>query len=566
MGYSDWYEVSLGRRPADLVLKGGTVVNVVTHELVLADVAVVGDTIVGVGDYSGATEVDCSGRFLCPGFIDAHMHLESTMVRPGELARALLRRGTTTIVADAHELVNVCGASAIDFVLAECAGIGLDVGMMLPSSVPATTFETNGATFTADEMRPYVGLPGVLGLGEVMCYPDVLRADPVIGAKMDLFVGRVRDGHSPGLTGHDLQAYVAAGIQTDHESVDFAEALEKARAGLTVLIREGSAARNLAAIVTGLVASGISTEHFAFCTDDKHFGDIEGEGHIDFAVRKAIGLGLDPVVAIAMASHHAARAYSLGRTGALAPGYAADILVLDDLRSVSIERVYKAGELVGDEFWARRPLRRITEDAFLDTVRFAPVTPERLRLSAHAEDHVIEIVTDQLLTRHLVERLPQADGWFAPDPVHNKLVVVERHGRTDHVAVAALKGYGLHGAAIATTVAHDSHNVLAAGDNDADLAVAINRLAEISGGYVIASGGRVVDELPLPIAGLISTLTGAEVEARVARMRTRARALGVPEGVEPFTTLSFLALPVIPEVRLTDLGLFDVESFALIAD
>lgn len=555
-------DAAAGRVPAELVFKNVNVVNVFSREIMTADVAVTGGRIAGVGRYSGARELDCTDKFLCPGFIDAHVHIESSLAAPFEFARAVTASGTTTVIADPHEIVNVCGARAVQYLLDATQDLPLNVYLMLPSSVPATPFETNGADFTAEDMAPFLSHPRVLGLGEVMCYPAVLAGEEAVLEKLarTAGAGKRADGHAPGLAGRELQAYAAAGIRTEHECTTFAEAAEKLRAGLAVLVREGSAAKNLAALVGGLLDSELPGDRFLFCTDDKHLDDIAREGHLRWNVRQAIRLGMRPIDAICMATWNAAREYGLADVGAVAAGYRADLVLLDSLKQMTVNTVYKDGVPVGERFAGRRAAP--VPDALLHSVHFAPVTPADLALPVDGPAHVIEMVPYQIVTRHAVEPVPAAHGLFAPDAVYTKLCVVERHRGTGNIAVCPLKGYGITGGAIATSVAHDSHNVIAAGDNDEDLALAINRLRDIGGGYVLAADGRIEGEVPLRVGGLMSDAPWEEICAAAGAILEKAKAMGIPYPVDPFTSLSFLALPVIPELRLTDRGLFDVVRFA----
>lgn len=547
----------------DLVFKNATILNVFTEELLTGDVAIKNGYIVGVGSYTAANEIDCTGKTICPGFIDAHMHIESSMVMPLEFAKAVLPSGTTTIIADPHELVNVMGASAVDFLLDATQNIPLNVFVMLPSSVPSTPFETNDATFRASEMRPFLSHPRTLGLGEVMCFHDVVNGEEEIMQKIKLLEGRMIDGHAPSLTGKELQAYACAGVATDHECATFEEAYEKVQAGMKIAIREGSAAKNLTGIITGLVKSKLPTEHFLLCTDDKHLDDIERDGHIRWSIQRAIECGLDPIKAIKMATYQAAKAYGLTRIGAVCAGYKADLVLLDELQTVKVNSVYKDGILINDGLFAGFHQSKI-DAAMLNTVRLSPINAAQIQLAVGEKNAVIESVPMQILTNHLVETLPSNNGMFIPNEIYSKLCVLERHGKTKNIAVAPLKGFCIKDGAVATTVAHDSHNIIVAGDNDEDIVLAVNRLIELQGGYVLVSKGEILGELPLQVAGLISTLPAKEVQSIVTNMIAEARKLGVPESVDPFLTLSFLALPVIPQIRLTDLGLFDVEKFQLL--
>ncbi len=558
-------QVAAGRAPADLVLKNANVVHVFTGEILPGDVAIVDGTIAGVGSYSGAQEIDCTGRFVCPGFIDAHLHIESSMVLPPQLVRAVLPSGTTTLIADPHEIVNVCGRDGMRFMLQQSAGLPCNIFYMLPSSVPATLFETAGGSFTAADIASFTGNEQVLGLGEVMCFPDVISGEGAIFEKFSAAGSAILDGHAPGLSGKDLAAYAAANIATEHECTTFAEAAEKARAGLAILVREGSAAHNLAAIIQGLVQTGIPTNRFLFCTDDKHLDDIYRDGHIRWNIKLAIELGLDPVAAIRMASWNTAQVYRLPHLGAIAPGYRADLVLLRNLRQVEVDMVFKDGIPAKEclEQIDRRPPPSPDSPIF-HTVHIPPVSAADFSLPVSGPAHVIELVPFQLTTRHLVEEIPATDGFFQPNAQYTKLCVIERHGKNGNIAVAPLKGYGLTGGAIATTVAHDSHNIIAAGDSDADIALAVNRLRDIGGGYVLVQNGAIAGEVPLAAAGLMSTQPAETVQRATGDIIAKATAMGTPYYVDPFTTLSFLALPVIPSLRLTDQGLFDVDQFQII--
>ncbi|MEA4911059.1 MAG: adenine deaminase [Oscillospiraceae bacterium] len=557
--------VARGEEKADLVLKNGYVINVFTEEILKADVAIVDDLIVGVGDYEGKKEIDCTGKYIAPGFIDVHMHIESTMVMPLELSKALLKRGTTSIIADPHEIVNVKGKKAMRFLLDSIKGAPMNFLIMVPSSVPCTGFDTNGSgPFLAGDMEEFVGAPNVLGLGELMCFHDVINSEPNALAKLQLFKKDLRDGHAPGITGKEIQSYRLAGVNNDHECVDFAEVREKMRAGFNIYIREGSAARNLESIVKGILEHHIPFEQCAFCTDDKHLEDIDHEGHIDHCVRKAIALGVPPIKAIKMASLFPARMCRLRKLGAVGARFKADIVVLDSLEQVNPLFVIKSGHLITDDY-LNSVHYTVTDKELLNTVQYGELTPERLALPRREKNHVISLVKDQLLTEHLLESIP-GNEMFIPDAVYSKVAVLERHGKNGNVAVAPLKGFGIKNGAVGSSVSHDSHNVVIAGDNDADIILAARRIRELGGGYVVTSGGEVKAELPLPIAGLMSDQPKDVVEACVHRILDAAAALGVSEDIDPMITLSFVALPVIPSIRLLDTGLFDVEKFDMIRD
>ena len=558
-------EAAAGRKKAKLVFKNAQVVNVFTKQVEQADVAVEAGVIAGVGQYSGEEEVDCTGLYLCPGFVDAHIHVESTMAVPYEFARAVAMSGTTTVVADPHEIVNVCGAPAVEWLLKASEALPVDIYWMMPSSVPATPFETNGAPFTAQEMAPFAQMgPRVAGLGEVMCYPDVVAGTGEIYGKLALFAHKHIDGHAPGLSGKALAAYAAAGIETEHECTSFAEAKEKLAAGLAILVREGSAAKNLTAIVEGLLKEGLPTDRFLFCTDDKHLDDIAREGHIRWNVHQAVQLGMPVVDAICMASYNAARVYGLKGVGAIAPGYRADIVLLDDWKQVHVHAVYKDGVPVEQKIAAAR--RVPAPAALTHTMHFAPVTPQQLALPVQGKAHVIEMVPYQIVTRHAVEPVPSENGLFRPNKTYSKLCVIERHGRGGNIAVCPLKGYGITGGAIATSVAHDSHNIIAAGDNDGDIALAVNHLQKTGGGYALAAGGRILGALALPVGGLMSEAPWEQTRDETNAILKQAAKMGIPYHVDPFISLSFMALPVIPSLRLTDRGLFDVDTCAFVKE
>ena len=558
-------EAAAGRKKAKLVFKNAQVVNVFTKQVEQADVAVEAGVIAGVGQYSGEEEVDCTGLYLCPGFVDAHIHVESTMAVPYEFARAVAMSGTTTVVADPHEIVNVCGAPAVEWLLKASEALPVDIYWMMPSSVPATPFETNGAPFTAQEMAPFAQMgPRVAGLGEVMCYPDVVAGTGEIYGKLALFAHKHIDGHAPGLSGKALAAYAAAGIETEHECTSFAEAKEKLAAGLAILVREGSAAKNLTAIVEGLLKEGLPTDRFLFCTDDKHLDDIAREGHIRWNVHQAVQLGMPVVDAICMASYNAARVYGLKGVGAIAPGYRADIVLLDDWKQVHVHAVYKDGVPVEQKIAAAR--RVPAPAALTHTMHFAPVTPQQLALPVQGKAHVIEMVPYQIVTRHAVEPVPSENGLFRPNKTYSKLCVIERHGRGGNIAVCPLKGYGITGGAIATSVAHDSHNIIAAGDNDGDIALAVNHLQKTGGGYALAAGGRILGALALPVGGLMSEAPWEQTRDETNAILKQAAKMGIPYHDDPFISLSFMALPVIPSLRLTDRGLFDVDTLAFVKE
>lgn len=555
-----------GEIPADLVLKNGKVLNVFSEEILACDVAIVDGWIVGMGSYEGDKEIDCTGKYIAPGLIDAHVHIESSMVSPLEFTKYIVRKGTTGIVADPHEIVNVSGKRGMDYILDASEHVPADVYVMVPSSVPATNIDTNGAgKFLAEDMAEYKSHPRVLGLGEMMRFVDVLNEDRETMEKLDVFSDMVMDGHAPGISSKEIQAYRVAGIQDDHECSSGEEALEKLRAGFHILVREGSGAKNLESILKGLLKSGVSLDYCMFCTDDKHLEDIEKDGHINYCVRKAIALGVPEIKAYKMASCNAARFYGIRHAGAVGAGYRADLLILDDLKEASPVMVIKNGNIV-DDTWISSFHYELKDESLLHTVRIRELSETDLYLEKKEKNHVLELVPNELLTLHKEEEVPGTNGTFIPNQEYGKLAVVERHGKNGKVGVCPVKGYGIRSGAIATSISHDSHNIIAAGDNDRDILCAVKELERIQGGYVIASEGKVVDSLPLAISGLMSVERAEEVQQKTGEMVQKARQMGVAQGVDPFITLSFMALTVIPELRLTESGLFDVTTMRFIEE
>lgn len=553
-----------GERAAALVLKNGFVVNVFTDEIIEADVAIQDGLIVGVGDYEGDFELDCSNMFLIPGLIDAHMHIESTMLTPLGLSRIVLPRGTTTLIADPHEIVNVSGAAGLGYMLGACEEAPVNIHVMAPSSVPATPFDTNGAgSFDAAALRRFARDKRVLGLGEMMNFREVIDGDAESEAKLRLFEGKPIDGHAPGITWLETQYYRLAGVETEHEVSTYEDALAKLRAGFHLHIREGSGAKNLEPIVKGMLANGIPFDCCSFCTDDIHVEDIVSGGHMTRCVNLAIRLGMQPIDAIKCATINTALVYGPKDIGAISAGMRADIIVASDIMDIQPAMVFKDGKAVTPDFF--KPYKEVKVPRELRrSVKLGELTSERIALRADGESHVIGLVPDTLLTEHLMRKLPEKAGCFAPDAEFNKLVVAERHGVNGNVAVSALAGYGLERGAVAASVSHDAHNVVAAGVSDGDIILACERLAELEGGYVVVADGEIKAELALPVAGLMTTESEAAVRRKTRELVEAARALGVRKGVDPLITLSFLALPVIPSLRLLDTGLFDVDKYEFV--
>lgn len=549
-----------GEEPADLLLKNARLVNVLSGEIHAADVAVAGGRVLGWGAYEAREVVDVGGRFVCPGFIDAHVHLESAMVRPAEFARAVVPRGTTAVCTDPHEIANVLGLEGVRYMLQASEGLPLRVYVMAPSCVPATNMETAGAELTAAEIEALWAHERVIGLAEMMNFPGVLYRVPEVLAKLRAAAGRPIDGHAPGLGGLDLNAYVAAGVGSDHETTELEEAREKLRRGMHLMIREGTTARNLEALLPVVTPANAGMCHF--CTDDRHPDTLLTEGGVDDVVRKAIARGLDPVTAIQMATINTARYFRRWDVGAVAPGFRADLVVLDDLEGLRAWRVYAGGRLVAEE---GRYLAATAEGTPVPVPRSMNVDPAAVDFTIRAGEgpaRVIGIIPEQIVTEDLRLEPTVEDGAVVADPARDlaKLAVVERHRGTGRTGLGLVHGLGLRRGALASSVAHDSHNVVVAGAGDDDMRAALAAVVEMGGGQVVVDGGRVLAACPLPIAGLMSDRPLPEVRDQVAALTEAAHGLGssLPD---PLMTMSFLALPVIPALKLTDRGLVDVIRF-----
>lgn len=546
-------EAALQDRPCDLVLKNARIVNVFTDQILEGDIGICGGRIAGIGSMEGKEETDLQGRFVLPGFIDAHLHIESSMVTPQALSPVLLSHGVTTAVCDPHEIANACGLPGIRFMLDNAGLSRMDYRFTLPSSVPSCDFEINGAgTLSARDMEPLLAHPRVAGLAEVMRIPDVLSARPEMMEKLAVFqsAGLVIDGHAPALSGHHLQAYKAAGIENDHEAMTAEEAIERLQNGFTLFIREGSGARNLEPLLGGLLNAHMPLTRCCFCTDDKHIEDILQEGTIDWCLRKAVSLGCPPVEAVKMATLNPAVHYHLKNKGAIAPGYEADLVVVDDLKDFRIHAVYRTGQPVTEPVAGPAVTGQLE-----DTVHLPAFTARDLE-QALRKDQVIGLVDHELYTLNLPASSLTADDLASCSYV----CAMERYGKTGEYACGLLKGFNLKGGALAASYGHDSHNIIAAGDSFEDLALAIHKLEEIHGGYVLVREGRIAATLPLEIGGVMSREDAQTVADAALRMKKLARDMGVPEGVDPFATLSFLSLPVIPEIRITPQGMYDVKK------
>ncbi|MEG2125155.1 MAG: adenine deaminase [Hydrogenoanaerobacterium sp.] len=551
--------MALGNEPAELVLKGGDVVNVFSGEIITADVAICDGVIVGVGSYSGLCELNMHGKTLCPGLIDSHLHFESTLVTPPELIANAAAFGTTTYIADPHECANVCGVTGVEYILSQTEDVPANVYVMMPSCVPSAPFEENGCKLSAAQMKVLAEHPRVLGLGEVMDYRSVVSAEREMYEKLELFRSKNIDGHAPFLKDKELAAYSLAGIATDHECCSYEYAMQERRCGMQILIREGSAAKNLEAIVRGIVANKTDTTGFCFCSDDKHIEEIRREGHISYCVKKAIALGISPVHAVQMATINAARQYGLNHLGAIAPGRQADILVLSSLSEMELHSVYHKGVLISEGGAPAKVKVTKCTGAVRESVHLAPFKDDCLTLRTDGKKTpVIGLIDGQIVTNRIDEALPQKDGVFTANELYNKIAVFERHKSTGHIGLAAIKGFGIKNGAVASSVSHDCHNIVAAGDNDADILAAVRELMRTQGGYAIACGGKIAASLPLPVMGLMSDNGYEEVNSTLHNMVELAHKMGLNPNIDPFITLSFTALPVIPTLRLTTKGLYDV--------
>lgn len=552
--------VAAGREKADLVLKNAKYLNVFSNEFLCGDIAVANGLIAGVGKYDGKTEIDVSGKFVLPGFIDAHIHLESSMVTPAEFAKAVVAHGTTTVITDPHEITNVMGIDGVEYMIQASQNLPIDVHFMMPSCVPATEIDESGAELDCKDIDLYLDNKKVLGLAEMMNYVGVINGDKNVLSKIVTSQAHHKkiDGHAPELSGNDLNAYIAAGVYSDHECSTFENALEKLRKGQFIMIREGTAAHNLKALMPLLTQQYYSRCMFA--TDDKHPSDLLYGGHIDYIVKQALKNGADPIVALKTATHHAARYFLLNNKGAIASGYLADIVVVDNLEDFNVETVFKRGKLVFDgevkDFSAPTVDEKLAEKCF-DTFHLDSVTPSSFKVDGKLG--LIGLVGGELLTRNL--------GTADKIDVENdilKIACIERHKGTNHIGVGYVKGYSLKSGAVATSVAHDSHNIITVGCNDDDIAVAVNAIKDSKGGIAVVENGKIKALLELPIAGLMSDEPLTTVNEKLENAKSSAYELGADKSIDPFMTLSFLSLPVIPSLRITTKGVFDAENWKML--
>lgn len=552
--------VAAGREKADLVLKNAKYLNVFSNEFLIGDIAVANGLIAGVGKYDGKTEIDVSGKLVLPGFIDAHIHLESSMVTPAEFAKAVVAHGTTTVITDPHEITNVMGIDGVEYMIQASQNLPIDVHFMMPSCVPATEIDESGAELDYKDIDLYLDNKKVLGLAEMMNYVGVINGDKNVLSKIVTSQAHHKkiDGHAPELSGNDLNAYIAAGVYSDHECSTFENALEKLRKGQFIMIREGTAAHNLKALMPLLTQQYYSRCMFA--TDDKHPSDLLYGGHIDYIVKQALKNGADPIVALKTATHHAARYFLLNNKGAIASGYLADIVVVDNLEDFNVETVFKRGKLVFDgevkDFSAPTVDEKLAEKCF-DTFHLDSVTPSSFKVDGKLG--LIGLVGGELLTRNL--------GTADKIDVENdilKIACIERHKGTNHIGVGYVKGYSLKSGAVATSVAHDSHNIITVGCNDDDIAVAVNAIKDSKGGIAVVENGKIKALLELPIAGLMSDEPLTTVNEKLENAKSSAYELGADKSIDPFMTLSFLSLPVIPSLRITTKGVFDAENWKML--
>lgn len=552
--------VAAGREKADLVLKNAKYLNVFSNEFLCGDIAVANGLIAGVGKYDGKTEIDVSGKLVLPGFIDAHIHLESSMVTPAEFAKAVVAHGTTTVITDPHEITNVMGIDGVEYMIQASQNLPIDVHFMMPSCVPATEIDESGAELDCKDIDLYLDNKKVLGLAEMMNYVGVINGDKNVLSKIVTSQAHHKkiDGHAPELSGNDLNAYIAAGVYSDHECSTFENALEKLRKGQFIMIREGTAAHNLKALMPLLTQQYYSRCMFA--TDDKHPSDLLYGGHIDYIVKQALKNGADPIVALKTATHHAARYFLLNNKGAIASGYLADIVVVDNLEDFNVETVFKRGKLVFDgevkAFSAPTVDEKLAEKCF-DTFHLDSVTPSSFKVDGKLG--LIGLVGGELLTRNL--------GTADKIDVENdilKIACIERHKGTNHIGVGYVKGYSLKSGAVATSVAHDSHNIITVGCNDDDIAVAVNAIKDSKGGIAVVENGKIKALLELPIAGLMSDEPLTTVNEKLENAKLSAYELGADKSIDPFMTLSFLSLPVIPSLRITTKGVFDAENWKML--
>jgi adenine deaminase len=554
-----------GNDPVDLVFKNAKVINVFTKTIEEGTLAISDGVFIGMGDYKGKEEIDLKGSYIAPGFIDGHVHIESSMLTPEHYGQVTIPRGTTTVVADCHEIANVLGRKGIDFMLEASEASVQDVFMMIPSCVPSTPYETSGAVLKAEDIQSYLKHPRVKGLGEMMDYVGTIHANEDVLKKIDYFSEKVIDGHAPGLMGQDLNAYVLAGVETDHECVEPNELIEKIKRGMYIHLRQGSQTKNVLDLLPGL--SPEYYQRILLCSDDLHPYDMRHTGHIDHNVQLMIQSGLDPIQAISMATINSAQCYRLYKRGAIAPGYIADMVIFEDLYNLHVSRVYKDGKLVAKDHQALFNVKVKTNENVRDTIH---LDDKSLDFTLRLKDEmvwVIGLIKNNVSTHKIKEKVALEDSIFLcrNNPGLLKLAVVERHHKTGNVGLGIVKGYGLKNGAVAMTVAHDSHNIICLGDSDEAMHLAVKEIKSIGGGIVLVSNGKVIGQIQLDVGGLMSSKSADYVIDQLRNLEEHIKTMGInPEIEDPFLQLAFLSLPVIPHLKVTDLGLFDVDEFKVI--
>ncbi|WP_028857429.1 adenine deaminase [Psychrilyobacter atlanticus] len=562
---SEFIDVLTKRKKSDLVFKNAKIINVFSHEIIEGDLAVHGDQIVGIGDFSGISEIDLYGAYISPGLMDAHVHIESSMLTPENMANLILPRGTTTIIADPHEIANVSGMKGIEYMLKATENIPLNVFINLPSCVPATTFESSGAILGADDLKKLIHHKRVLGLAEFMDFPGILKKDPAVLKKLDLAQknNKIIDGHAPNMKAKDIRTYAGIGVSTDHESETYKELLDKIRNGIYVLMREGSGAKNLEALANGVSTNLSLARWCCLCTDDSHPETLIRQGHIDHLLKKLVKLNIDPITAVQMATINTAKCYGLSKLGAIAPGYKADLVIFQDLVDFKVLKTYKGGREIYNGIDEVKIQNTYIDKSLLSTVNINIDKKDLKILSKDEKVNLIELIPGSLLTKKTVSQIILEDGEFKTrnNPDILKLFVIERHHGTGNIGKGLVKNFGDFKGAIASTISHDSHNLVVIGDSDEDINLAVEEIKRIQGGLCLVHNKKIIYSIPLEIGGIMTQLPGEEVALKVKKILDSAYKYGVNRELDPLMNLAFLALPVIPEIKLTDRGLFDFESF-----
>lgn len=558
---------SAKKTKADIVVKNGKIIDVFNGDLIEEDIAIQDGVIIGIGQYEGENIIDAKGKYISPGFIDGHVHIESAMVTPQQFSKVVVPHGVTTVITDPHEIANVSGSAGIQFMIDSAKNLPLNIFFMLPSCVPATPFENAGATLSAQDLQSFYHEQSVLGLAEVMDFPSVFHQEQMMMEKLSDAnrLGKKIDGHAAGISGDDLNVYATAGIKTDHECVTSAEAYERLKRGMYLMLREGSAARDVKALLP--VITERNARRCLFVTDDKHLDDLIAEGSIDYNISLSIENGLDPITAYQMATLHAAECFGLDTKGAIAPGYDADFVFLDDLEAVKVNEVFIKGELIAENGHCVHSSYKeeMIPSALLNTIHIKEIGLNDIQIPCpkEASANVIEIIPNKIITKHVVEEVDSINGYFQPSIPNDqlKMAVIERHTSTGNIGLGIVKGFGLTSGAIASTVAHDSHNMIALATNDQDLLKAVDALKAMGGGLVVVNEREVIASLPLEISGLMTTTPFIQINENLKQIDKALYEIGFSKNFNPFLTMSFLALPVIPELKLTDLGLFQVKDF-----